>query len=49
MGLSMDAFHEEDQRIAGHAADSHRPIDIRGVERACGLAGSTAATSEAVT
>lgn len=26
---AMDAFHEKGERIAGHAADSYRRIDIR--------------------
>jgi hypothetical protein len=26
---AMDAFYEEDERIAGHAADSYHRIDIR--------------------
>jgi hypothetical protein len=29
----MDAFYEEDERIAGHAADSYHRIDIRQTSR----------------
>jgi uncharacterized protein (DUF427 family) len=30
---AMDAFHEEDERIAGHAADAYHRIDIRQTSR----------------
>jgi hypothetical protein len=30
---AMDAFYEEDERIAGHAADPYRRIDIRRTSR----------------
>lgn len=30
---AMDAFHEEDERIVGHAADSYHRIDIRQASR----------------
>src|SRR5690348_10225724 len=30
---AMDAFYEEDERIAGHAADSYHRIDIRQTSR----------------